>query len=501
MNPIVWTISASDPIGRTGIQADLLTINDLAGEPCSVISAIAIAELGVFESISEDVFIQQLDGLAKTNPAKVIKIGQLANIEQVQILAEKLAMYKQTWEVSPFIIYDPVAIVESEHNIVEPGIIEQIKNKLLPLIDLLTLNAREVFVLSGHALLSGESCKPAADALISLGCKSVLIKGGDFDLIENKCIDYWTDGQREIVLSSERLKNTFGLGLGAILASAMAAVIAQHYFIDDAFVLAKAYLNQRLKSAQINKSTKLVNIGWPVSLSDFPEVVFPESKAGYEFDLSGRLEAGAEFLSCDTSKLGLYPVIDSIEWLEKVLMLGVKTVQLRIKDKSPADVEQQIVQAIALGQKYKARLFINDYWQLAIKHGAYGVHLGQEDIQSADLAMISDAGLRLGISTHGYFEMLCAKQLKPSYIALGHIFETQTKDMPSEPQGVERLKKYVNLLNGIPTVAIGGINLQRAEQVCATGVGSIAVVSAITKVDDPEAAINAFKEVIEQTKR
>jgi hydroxymethylpyrimidine kinase/phosphomethylpyrimidine kinase/thiamine-phosphate diphosphorylase len=501
MNSIVWTISASDPSSRTGIQADLLTINDLAGEPCSVISAITMRDVGVYEAISDNIFTEQLDRLASTAPAKVIKIGLLANIEQVQILSEKLDFYKRTWSVHPFVIYDPVAIVESDINIVEPGIIAQIKNQLLPLVDLLILNAREVFVLSGHALLSGESFQPAAQTLISFGCKSVLIKGGDFEVIDNVSIDYWTDGQREIALTSERIENTACLGLGAILASAMAAVIAQNYFIEDAFVIAKAYVNQRLEAILKNDNSNSVNIGWPTSSTYFPEVVFPESKVGYEFDLQGSLEMGSEFPSCDTAELGLYPVLATVDWLEKILALGVKTVQLRIKDKSSNDVEKQVIDAIALGRKHNARLFINDYWQLAIKHGAYGVHLGQEDIQIADLAMIADAGLRLGISTHGYFELLTAKQLKPSYIALGHIFETQTKDMPSEPQGVERLQKYVVLLDGIPSVAIGGINIQRAEQVCATGVGSIAVVSAITKADDPKLVINSFRQIMNKTKQ
>jgi len=143
-------------------------------------------------------------------------------------------------------------------------------------------------------------------------------------------------------------------------------------------------------------------------------------------------------------------------------------------------------------------LFIDDYWQLAIKHHAYGVHLGQEDIEQADLSLIADAGLRLGLSTHGYYELLRAKQLQPSYIALGHIFPTKTKDMCSDPQGITRLKKYVDLLKGIPTVAIGGINLQRAPAVQATGVGSIAVVTAITQAADPQAAVNALSKIVEQ---
>lgn len=114
---------------------------------------------------------------------------------------------------------------------------------------------------------------------------------------------------------------------------------------------------------------------------------------------------------------------------------GVRTIQLRIKDQRENAVETDIAQAIALGRHYQARLFINDYWQLAIKHRAYGVHLGQEDLDTADLSAISAAHLRLGLSTHDDIEMDRALSYRPSYIALGHIFPTQTKLMPSALRG------------------------------------------------------------------
>lgn len=183
-------------------------------------------------------------------------------------------------------------------------------------------------------------------------------------------------------------------------------------------------------------------------------------------------------------RLGLYAVVDSLEWINRLLAMGVRTLQLRIKDRPAADVEPMIQQAIASGKACQARLFINDYWQLAIKHQAYGVHLGQEDLEVADLAAIRRAGLRLGISTHDDDEIDRALAVNPSYIALGHIFPTQTKAMPSSPQGLEQLKHHLTRLENIPTVAIGGISLERALAVLACGVGSIAVVSAITQASD-----------------
>ncbi|MBG2916173.1 thiamine phosphate synthase [Proteus terrae] len=196
-------------------------------------------------------------------------------------------------------------------------------------------------------------------------------------------------------------------------------------------------------------------------------------------------------------KLGLYPVVDSIEWIERLLKTGVTTLQLRIKGKQPNDVEQEIVEAIKLGKQYHARLFINDYWQLAIKHHAYGVHLGQEDLDIADLDAIKKAGLRLGISTHDETELQRAKALRPSYIALGHIFPTTTKDMPSKPQGLKALKHQVEQTPNFPTVAIGGISLERVPDVVATGVGSVALVSAITKAPDWQQVTRKLLELVE----
>ena len=198
-------------------------------------------------------------------------------------------------------------------------------------------------------------------------------------------------------------------------------------------------------------------------------------------------------------QLGLYPVVDSVDWIARLLEWGVKTLQLRIKDPQAAVLEQQIMQAIGLGRRYQARLFINDYWQLAIKHGAYGVHLGQEDIQIADLDALRNAGLRLGISTHDPVELAEALTIRPSYVALGHIFPTQTKDMPSQPQGLARLRECVLQSGDCPTVAIGGISEERVPQVLATGVGSVALVSAITKAADPKAATERLLRMIEGT--
>ncbi|WP_087023208.1 thiamine phosphate synthase [Thaumasiovibrio subtropicus] len=189
----------------------------------------------------------------------------------------------------------------------------------------------------------------------------------------------------------------------------------------------------------------------------------------------------------------LYPVVDHVDWIAKLLPLGVKTVQLRIKDPQQADLEAQIIEAIRLGREYGAQVYINDYWQLALKHQAYGIHLGQEDLDSADLETLRASGMRLGVSTRTADELDRGLSIIPSYLAIGHIFPTPTKEMPTPPQGVAQLAEHVKTVaNRYPTVAIGGIDLSNVEHVWATGVSSIAVVRAITHADDLASVVAAF---------
>lgn len=192
------------------------------------------------------------------------------------------------------------------------------------------------------------------------------------------------------------------------------------------------------------------------------------------------------FADCGDSALGLYPVVPSVEWIAPLAELGVTTLQLRLKDHP--EVEQQVASAVAVAKNFpKLRLFINDYWQLAIEHQAYGVHLGQSDLNHADCKQLANAGLRLGISTHNQAELERALTFKPSYVACGPIYPTTSKVMPYDPQGIDRLQAVVDQVS-IPVVAIGGINLERVPAVLATGCSGIALISAITNAKDPAQA-------------
>ncbi|NKQ41216.1 MAG: thiamine phosphate synthase [Sulfurovum sp.] len=165
-----------------------------------------------------------------------------------------------------------------------------------------------------------------------------------------------------------------------------------------------------------------------------------------------------KFKDCGSEPLGIYPVVDRAYKLKPLYECGITTAQLRIKDLSGSTLEQELMDAIHISNQFNARLFINDYWHLAIRHGAYGIHLGQEDILEADIMAIYSAGLRLGISTHTPKEIEIALEFEPSYLAIGPIFETTSKKMVYDPVGIEDLRRWASNVD-YPIVAIGGINI------------------------------------------
>lgn len=198
---------------------------------------------------------------------------------------------------------------------------------------------------------------------------------------------------------------------------------------------------------------------------------------------------GAAFAPMKDPHAGIYPIVDSLAMLETLLAAGVRIIQLRIKsDKLTPGIERTIAQAVVMARSHpKAQLFINDYWQVAIAHGAYGVHLGQEDLMVADLQAIHAAGLRLGVSSHAYWEVARALTIAPSYIACGPIFPTRAKVMPWVAQGIGNLAYWTALIPH-PVIAIGGINAENLDQVRATGCACASVIAAIASDPDPAAA-------------
>ena len=186
-----------------------------------------------------------------------------------------------------------------------------------------------------------------------------------------------------------------------------------------------------------------------------------------------------------------YPIVPDALWAKRIVPLGVKTLQLRVKDASGDQIRREIAETMAICAVHGCTLIVNDYWRDAIALGASYIHLGQEDLAEADLAAIRDAGLKLGISTHTHEELAIALKAEPDYIALGPIYETKLKALRYAPQGLDRIGEWKRMLS-CPLIAIGGITLERAPGVIAAGADTVSVITDFVTHAEPERRIREW---------
>lgn len=509
---IVWTIAGSDSGGGAGIQADMATVHDLGCHCACVITTITAqnsVSVDLVESVSAAMLLAQLNSLARDLPPAAIKIGLLASQQQLDVVANWLTRFKAAGRQgrSVAVILDPVMIATSGDRLNL-----DLKLDFSPfkgLLTLLTPNQQELaHLVSGLTqglmpvieITDDASFTHGAIMLAKAFDCHVLAKGGDGGhwqgQVATDCyVCHRVEAASELhdhacyLLTSPRVKTANNHGSGCTLSAAIASFMAQDFVLHDAIVLAKAYVTKGLMdSYQLGAGPGcLARTGWPNELDLFPQVRKVSAKPRNQDPLVGA-NIGFKTLAVD---LGLYPVVDSALLVKALLEAGCRTVQLRLKGDrhSLIDIESQIVSAIDLGRRYQAQVFINDHWQLALRHGAFGIHLGQEDMADVDLGALRLADIALGVSSHSYFEILLAHSIRPSYIALGHIFPTPTKTMASRPQGLIKLAHYARLLKGhYPTVAIGGIDESSFAAIKATKVDNVALVRAVTQALDPKAA-------------
>ncbi len=345
---------------------------------------------------------------------------------------------------------------------------------LFPYLDIVTPNLMEAESILNHSLTSYQDIEAGAHAMLALGAKSVLLKG---DHVKDGLFsqDYWTNGHESFWLASLRLPHKNYREKECTLSSAIEACLALGYSIKDAIVIATMFVN---RGNRLNQHTAtLFQGGFPEDEIDLP-YCSPKPL----------LTIPAPFKQCP---IGLYPIVDSSDWVERLLPQGVKCIQLRIKNMSQVRLEEEIKRSIFLAKKYGATLFINDYWELAIRFGAEGIHLGQEDLEEADIEQIHSSGLYLGVSTYCYYEVAAAHAINPSYIACGPIYPTTSKVMSYQPQGIEQLQRWRRTLH-YPLVAIGGINFDRLPEILKAGVDGVSLISAITKADNPLTTTQQF---------
>ncbi len=491
--PVVWSIAASDSGGGAGIQADLNTIHSLECHGCTIITAITAQNSLAVEKIhpiSAVDLAAQWQALEKDLLPAAIKIGLLPEPSTLRWLARHLTELRLKQDY--FCVWDPVLKASTGARFLDAFDRGEI-DPLLKQVDLITPNLQEAEVLTKIKITSHADIELAAKQLLERGATNVLIKGGHSFDDSNVCRDYYANKDHAFWLCHARQNQPNNHGTGCTLASAITSFVAKGYLLSDSIVLANRYIQQGLRLAA--PQGQGAGPVWQAPLENHPA------------DLSELFKSIKDFQSPSNpfpqpSSLGLYAIVNNLNDLVRLIDQGVDTLQWRDKsitedNKLTEEQRLALMQAIALCKEKNIPLYINDNWQLAIEFDAYGIHLGQEDlaeITHEDLIRIHQHDLYLGISCHNETELAFAHGLKPSYLAFGPIFSPKSKIVDHPSLGLDKLKQWQSSYGKLyPTTCIGGIEMDNLDSVLNTGIGSVAVISALYEENDSEDFVNLYR--------
>ncbi|APD50389.1 bifunctional hydroxymethylpyrimidine kinase/phosphomethylpyrimidine kinase [Francisella hispaniensis] len=475
MRDIFLTIGGSDSSSGAGIQADIKTANNIGVHVCTVISCVTAqnsTSILNIEKVYKDSFKEQIQAISSDFKIKVIKTSVLSSIEQIDIVVDLLNDLKDV-----FYICDPVMVSTTGYSLVDYKLAEYSKRKLYPLANILVPNLDEAKTLLDEYDSSNMEVVEIAKAIQKkYNCKSVLLKGGH-DSYKNISLDYYYSPEVNYKLISTRHKLDEKVrGTGCTFSSAIASFLTLGFDINNSIVLAKSYISNAIKSSQ-----KIASHGCLIVGAEYinKQGLFPKvSMHGKDLNIKFR----------SINKIGFYPIVDNASKIPGLANLGIKTIQLRIKSNDNKHIQKHIVEAVEYQNKYGLQLFINDYYDLAIKYKAFGIHLGHEDLLSIDkktLLKIKNTDMALGLSTHDYYELAIALGVNPSYVALGPIYTTTTKKMKFAPQGIARIHEWLNITD-TPLVTIGGIKKRHIQSLASIGVDGVAVVTLIDEISNHE---------------
>jgi hydroxymethylpyrimidine kinase/phosphomethylpyrimidine kinase/thiamine-phosphate diphosphorylase len=519
--PVVWTISGTDSGGGAGIHADTRAFDAFGVHGACAVAAVTAQHSRAVthvEPVSPALLDAQLAALADDMPPDAIKTGLLGSLENLRVVVAWVRRVRDRFpdKTIPLVV-DPVFGATTGAAFADDALRLAYRNELLPLATLATPNVAEARAL----VPSSQLLDPVALARAwrGFGVRAVVVTGGDSDRLAEDEIEHlstarlasrlaeidaraawahdWLDAEHGLRsrgwLASRRIETEHDHGTGCVFASAAAAALAHGFVAADAVVLAKMATSEGLRHAYAagdGAGPVAPRAGFANRLANLPALnPLPDAESRFAF------------ATMPESTRGLYAIVHSSDWVARVLAEGVRLVQLRIKDAHSDVLAREIRSAVASARAVGATLIVNDHWELALELGAHGVHLGQDDLADVDIDALHHAGLLLGISTHSYWEVCRARALRPSYIACGPIHATTLKQMPWLPQGDANLAYWCSLLAGTPVVAIGGMDADRARDAMRAGAWAVAVVGAITRSDDPQAAIAGLQQAIGSTPR
>ena len=485
--PVVWSIAGSDSGAGAGLQADLRALDTFGVHACTAVAALTAQNsvaVDRVDPVPTEWLDAQLAALARDLPPAAIKTGLLGSVENVRCVAAWVDRLRRRRRVA--LVIDPVWRASTGDELGSAALRQALVDELLPRATAITPNRAEAaWLLGGGTLDSHESVEAASRCLRAFGPTAVLITGGDAS--GARSLDWIDTPEARGWLAAPRIDTRHHHGSGCVFASSLAAALALDFCAADAAVLAKMSSTEAVRhgsGAGAGAGAVRPRRGFALVGGSVP-VLFDRPTGGT-----------APFAPLADRRLGLYPIVDSADWVERVLAAGARTVQLRIKSAGTGRLAHEIRRSVASANAVGAQLFVNDHWRLAIDHGAYGVHLGQEDLDGADLTALQAAGLRLGVSTHSLWEVSRARAILPSYIACGPIHATTTKAMPWRPQGAGNLAYWCRALQE-PVVAIAGMDVERSQEASRCGAAGVAVLRGIAEAADPRAAVGALMSAID----
>jgi hydroxymethylpyrimidine kinase/phosphomethylpyrimidine kinase/thiamine-phosphate diphosphorylase len=480
------SIAGHDPINGAGLTADLATWATMGLRGASVLTALTVQNsqgLERVQPVDASVVRDALRAVLRDGEPAAIKVGMLGSSGVASEVAAFLSERRCPVVVDPVLAGSNGRAAHSEADAdLLAAIVEVMRHA-----DVITPNRPEATRLLGAPFAEALE---AAHALRALCRGAVVLKGGHDN--GARCVDWVCDAERSAALAAPRLPES-SHGTGCVFSAAMAGMLAQAWDVFEAAAEARVRVQAGIAEAWcVGPGRANTNPNATPSSEHLPSWQWLSRAA----DLA---PASAPFAPL-SGPLGFYPVVATADWVKRLLTWGVRTVQLRIKAGSvpEAELRAQLAAAVhAAREVHGAQLFVNDHWREALRLGAYGVHLGQEDLDSADLDALRAAGVRLGVSSHTPLEMARAHAVQPSYVALGPVYETTLKAMRYDALGLANLGAWTRRYQPrYPVVAIGGISLARAPAVWACGVDSIAVVSAVTQAAQPREAARAFMDLM-----
>lgn len=243
--PTVLTIAGSDPSGGAGLQADIKTFAAFKVYGMSAITALTVGNTcGVTDmfNMDPDFVAAQIHAVRQDIPPAAVKTGLLGNAPVIQRVAGELA----DWQ-GPLVV-DPVIATKRGDVLLSQEGIQAYRTHLLPVADMITPNIAEAEQLARISISSHRSMPEAAEKLLLLGCRSVVLKGGHLDDWPHSN-DLYHDGHDMIWLESKRFPTRHTHGAGDVFSAAITASLAQGLDRRSAAQAAKVYVSRGIEHA------------------------------------------------------------------------------------------------------------------------------------------------------------------------------------------------------------------------------------------------------------